>query len=75
MKVNNVTPPKKWSEAELGIKAMNHAIDEFEYDLTPSSIARRVAAENQQMFYYGILYGMALESGEERRLEERHYFE
>ena len=67
-------PPGGWRDAELGIGAMDMFIEETQYEITPSSIARRSAAESERMFYIGVMYGMALEATKDRPLQERHYF-
>ena len=54
---------------------MDHFVEETKYDLSPDSIARQFAAEQERAFYIGVMYGMALEATKDRPLQERHYFE
>lgn len=73
--MRDINLPNGWRDAETGVKAMDHFVEETKYDLSPDSIARQFAAEQERAFYIGVMYGMALEATKDRPLQERHYFE
>lgn len=62
-------------DAKLKIDGIEQIKTDLMADLSPTGISRRMAAEQHQMFLAGVLYGMALETGRDRRVEERYYFE
>jgi hypothetical protein len=72
--ISNITPPEGWRDAKMQIDGIEQIKTDLMADLSPNGISRRFAAEQHQMFLAGVLYGMALETGKDRRLEERHHF-
>ena len=60
--MRDINLPNGWRDAEMGVKAMDHFVEETRYDIKPSSIARQFAAEQERAFYIGVMYGMALEA-------------